>query len=68
MQTYDMYSTRRNLMVAGNYCARRTYEVEAVQFLEEKRETLLATPRLRTALLRRDVACDFKQKVWELNE
>jgi AIPR protein len=40
----------------------------AGQFWEERRKTLLATSRLRTALLRRDMAADFKRKIWELNE
>jgi hypothetical protein len=40
----------------------------AGQFWEERRKTLLATSRLRTALLRRDIAADFKRKIWELNE
>ncbi|MBI3850705.1 MAG: AIPR family protein [Verrucomicrobia bacterium] len=38
------------------------------QFWEEKQRQLLSTSRLRTVLLRREMAADFKAKVWEVNQ
>ena len=38
------------------------------QFWEEKEKQLLSTSRLRTVLLRREMAADFKRKLWEINE
>lgn len=40
----------------------------SAQFWEEKRKTLLTTTRIRLALLRRDVASDFKSMVWEIDK
>jgi hypothetical protein len=40
----------------------------ATQFWEEKRSTLLSTSRIRTVLIRRDVAAEFKRKVWEIEK
>jgi hypothetical protein len=40
----------------------------ASQFWEEKKKTLLAASRLRTYLLRREVAKEFKDQIWETNE
>lgn len=38
------------------------------QFWEEKEKQLLSTSRLRTVLLRREMAADFKRQLWALNE
>jgi hypothetical protein len=38
------------------------------QFFEEKRSKLLATARIRTALLTRDMTKEFKEKILEINK
>ena len=38
----------------------------ASQYWEERKKTLLASSRLRTYLLRRDVARDFKDQIWDV--
>lgn len=38
------------------------------QFLEEKKKQLLSTSRLRTVLMRREMAADFKRQPWALND
>jgi hypothetical protein len=40
----------------------------AGQFWEDKRISLLSTSRIRLTLLRREIAADFKRKIWEVNE
>lgn len=37
------------------------------QFWEDKQQQLLSTSRLRTVLLRREMAADFKRQLWEIN-
>jgi hypothetical protein len=39
----------------------------ASQYWEDKRTTLLSTSRIRTVLLRREVAAEFKTRVWEVD-
>jgi hypothetical protein len=39
----------------------------AAQFWEDRRTALLSTSRIRTVLLRRDIAADFKRRVWEVD-
>ena len=39
----------------------------ATQYWEEKRKILLSSSRLRTYLLRRDVAREFKEQIWDAN-
>jgi hypothetical protein len=39
----------------------------ATQYWEEKKKTLLSASRLRTYLLRRDVAKEFKEQIWDTN-
>ena len=38
------------------------------QFWEEKQKQLLSTSRLRTVLLRREMASDFKRQLWAIND
>ncbi|MCW5978518.1 MAG: AIPR family protein [Bryobacteraceae bacterium] len=40
----------------------------ATQFWEEKHNTLLSTSRIRTILIRREVAAEFKKKIWEVEK
>jgi len=39
----------------------------AIQYWEEKKKTLLSSSRLRTYLLRRDIAKEFKEQIWDAN-
>jgi hypothetical protein len=39
----------------------------ATQYWEEKKKALLSSSRLRTYLLRRDVAKDLKEQIWDAN-
>ena len=39
----------------------------AAQFWEDRRTALLSTSRIRTVLLRRDIAAEFKRRVWEVD-
>lgn len=39
----------------------------AAQFWEDRRTALLSTSRIRTVLLRRDIAAEFKRRAWEVD-
>lgn len=54
----------RDAIFARIFCLLRYV---AAQFWEDRRAALLSTSRIRTVLLRRDVAAELKRRVWEVD-